>query len=608
METALLAGLGMAGIYTLSKNNDPRQNLHKGDPYLRQQHPHHSNNPSNYQGKGNNNQLLEENSQYKITPNNQTSVNDYHNPNQTTDKHYNINNFNEAGTKRAQQSIQGPSFKSLTGETMHTNEFHHNNMAPYFGSKIKGAGADVNTSELFLDRKVGAGSQHFNKREQAPLFKPQKDLHWASGMPNQSDFIQSRINESNIRNNTKPWEEIQVGPSLSGQAGVEGTGGLNSGLEFRESYLPKRVDELRVESNPKLTYNLAGHQGAAVSNVTQRGEIGEYNYHGPDKFFHNTPDRYLVTTGLEKAPTGRAIYELKDQARIDTTREYQGGAGQVNNVQATMAPHNYQDPKREHVYGSIDGPAYAGGHYDPTTNDYSSKGYSVNTNNRAANEQKTVFGAVKGIIEAVVSPIMDTMRPTRKENVIGNMIERGNVGKGESDGIYVVSPELNARTTYREMNPEGTQHVFVGNQYENQHFLGNNAHLDGPAAQHRDTTTQSHTGIAGDRTLGFQHQSHVRDNQRNNNNRITAPARIHGNTNMFNNEITNTRHNARQHYNYSNFGQAQHHKGMLGPENYAEVTSHPVQYRDRDDHERINPDLLQAFKNNPYTHSLNSVA
>jgi hypothetical protein len=607
METALLAGLGMAGIYTLSKNNDPRKNLQQGDPYLRQPHPHFSNNPGNYKGKGDGNHMLEETQSYKLKQD-ASSINDYHNPNQTTDKHYNIHNFNKAGTQRAIQSVQGPAFTSLSGDVVHTNDFYHNNMSPYFGSKIKGAGADVNTSELFLDRKAGSGSQHFNKQEQAPLFKPQKDLHWASGMPNQSDFIQGRINESNIRNNVKPWNEIQVGPSLSGQPGIEGSGGFNSGLENRQSYLPKRVDELRVESNPKITYSLQHHEGSAVAPVGRRGELGEYNYHGPDKIFINTPDRYLVTTGLEKAPTGRSLYELKDQSRIDTSREYHGTAGKANNVQSAMAPHNYQEPKREHVFGSIDGPAYAGGQYEPTTNDYSSNGYTILPNNRGTNEQRTIFGTVKGIIEAVVSPIMDTMRPTRKEDIVGNMIERGNVGKGESDGIYIVSPELNARTTYREMDPQGKQHVFVGNQYENQRFLGNNAYLDGPSGQHRDTTTQSHTGTAGDNTLGFQHQTHVRENQRNNNKRITTETRIHGNTNTFNNEISNTRSNARQQYNYSSFGQAQHHRGLLGPENYAEITSTPVQYRDRDDIERINPELLQAFKNNPYTHSLNSVA
>lgn len=606
METALLAGLGMASIYSLSKNKDARKDV----SYLRQPHPHYSNNPSTYQGTNNENRLLEKHQKYEmnVSDDNPETVNSYHNANQTTDKFYDVNNFSKVGKERAGKSMQGTAFTSLTGEVMETDGFQHNNMAPYFGSKLKGAGQGANTSELFLDHKTGAGSQHFNKREQAPLFKPQKDLHWASGMPNQSDFIQSRMNESNIHNNTKPWEEIQVGPSLSGKPGIEGSGGFNSALENRQSYLPKRVDELRVESNPKITYSLLNHEGAAKANVTARGNIGEYHHYGPEKTFINTPDRYLVTTGLEKAQRGRGVYELKDQARIETTRDYSGGAGQTNNVQAATAPHNYQEPKREHVYGSVEGHAYAGGHYEPTTNDYSSKGYSILPNNRGTNEQKTVFGAVKGIIDAVVSPIMDTMRPTRKENVIGNMIERGNVGKTESNGIYIVSPELNAKTTYREMDPSGKQHVFIGNQYENQKFLGNNSYLDGPLPQHRDSTTRSHTGIAGDSHSGFQQQSHVRDNQRNNNNRMIVEGRFHGNTNTFNNEINNTRSSSREQYNYSNFGQAQHHKGMLGPENYAEITAHPVQYRDRDDKERIDPGLLQAFKNNPYTHSLNNIA
>jgi hypothetical protein len=607
METALLAGLGMAGIYTLSKNIDPRKNIHKGDPYLRQPHPHFSNNPSNYQGKGNNNQMLEETTLYNTRPKDTTTVNDYYNPNQTTDKHYDINNFSKVGTDRATKSMQGTTFKSLTGEVVHTNEFHHNNMAPYFGGKIKGAGPDVSTSEIYLDNKVGAGSQQFNKREQAPLFKPQKDLHWATGTPSNSDFIQGRINASYLQNNVKPWNEIQVGPSLSGNAGVDGSGGFNSGLEYRETYLPKRVDELRVESNPKLTYSLSSHEGAAGAYVKNRGELGQYNYHGPEKYFINNPERYLVTTGMEKAPAGRGIHELKDQARVETTAEYQGIAGQTDNVRAAMAPHNYQEAKHDHVYGSIEGPAYAGGHYDPTTNDYSSNGYAIVPNNRAANSQRTIFGTVKGIIDAVVSPIVDTMRPTRKENVIGNMIERGNVGKGETNSIYIISPETNARTTYREMDPSGKQHVFIGNQYENQPFLGNSAYLDAPHPQHRDTTTRDHTGIAGDSTMGVQHQSHVRDNQRNNNNRITAESRIHGNTNMFNSDINSTRDTSRGSYNYSSFGHSQSNVGLLGPDNYAQVTSTPVQYRDRDDKERINPDLLQAFKNNPYTHSLNSV-
>lgn len=607
METSLLAGLGMAGIYALSKNNDPRKNPQKGDPYLRQNHPHYSNNPSNY-GMGNDNRMIEKHTDYALE-NGSSGVNDYHNGNQTTDQFFDLGNFGKVGTERAEQTMQGPSFKSLSGDTIHTNDFYHSNMAPFFGGKIRGAGPDVNTSELYLDSKVGGGSQHFSKREQAPLFKPQKDLHWVSGMPNQNDFLQSRVNTSNMHNNCKPWEEVRVGPSLSGKPGIEGSGGFNSGLEYRESYMPKTVDELRTESNPKMTYSLINHEGAAVSTVKNRGELGEYTYQGPDKFFVNTTDRYLVTTGNEKAPRGRGVFELKDQSRTETSREYTGCAGKANNVQAAMAPHNYDEPRRQPIYGMrVEGPAYASGHNVPTSNDYSYSSYKLAPNNRSTTEQNTVFGAVKSVISSIMSPIVETMRPTRKENIVGNMIDRGNVGKAAHDGIYFVSPDMSAKTTYREMNPAGKQHVFVGNQHENHKFIGNNYTLNEPAPQHRDTTSHSYTGNAKSGNTGIQLQGHVRDNPRLNNNRIVTPARFHGNTNVLNTYVNNTRETARGQYNYNTVGQATHNRGMLGPENFAEVTTQTNDYRGFDHADRINPDLLQAFKNNPYTHSLTGVA
>ena len=41
-------------------------------------------------------------------------------------------------------------------------------------------------------------------------------MNWVNGAPNNNDYLQSRM-RSNITskmNNTKPWEEIRVGPGL----------------------------------------------------------------------------------------------------------------------------------------------------------------------------------------------------------------------------------------------------------------------------------------------------------------------------------------------------------------------------------------------------------
>ena len=55
---------------------------------------------------------------------------------------------------------------------------------------------DFASAEAYLDNMQGAGTTTINKESIAPLFKPQQKMHWVNGMPNTSDFIQSRMNPS----------------------------------------------------------------------------------------------------------------------------------------------------------------------------------------------------------------------------------------------------------------------------------------------------------------------------------------------------------------------------------------------------------------------------
>ena len=83
-------------------------------------------------------------------------------------------------------------------------------------------------------------------------------MDWSSsnGMPSFTQYMQDRMrnNVTSKMNNTKPWEEIQVGPGLNEGFSHEGSGGFNSGMEARDKWLPKNVDQLRVKNNPKNTY------------------------------------------------------------------------------------------------------------------------------------------------------------------------------------------------------------------------------------------------------------------------------------------------------------------------------------------------------------------
>lgn len=517
------------------------------------------------------------------------------------------------------------------------NDFTHNNMVPFFGGKIRGRGPDNNQSEFLLDNLSGTGSQIIHKKEQAPLFRPEDNIQWAHGAPNNSDFYQSRVNPSMAMNNTKPWQEERVGPGLGKGFTTEGSGGFNSGMEDRNAWLPKNVNELRTLTNPKVTYGLNGHEGPADSYVKERGSLGAVDKNRPDTYFINSPERYLTTTGLEKAQTARGIEELKHQNRLDTTVEYGGVAGRADKL-AGKAPENYRDPRHPHTFGELRGKASTGGNAQPASDgDYGRLGYGVLPNNRATVRQDTNYGKVGGLMGAVIAPLMDVLRPSRKENVVGNIRLNGNVQKSGGGGEYVYDPNQAAKTTLKQMTEDSPFHLNVeksgaGGEYvvdpnniakmtmkqttecspfhlnvQNQESGGAYKVSEQQATSVQRDTTNYDDYSAGGNSSGL----HLVDNylrQRNNNNKQQAEASIHGNMNMFNGEINQKYHNGKVCSEEHFAGPSSRQQSVPNVEQYGKLHGTQEYDNKKIGTDRINPDLLDAFKSNPYTQSLNSWA
>jgi hypothetical protein len=109
---------------------------------------------------------------------------------------------------------------------LNKTNFKHNNMAPFFGGRIRGSTQNPNISETVLDNMNGSGSQQIKKQEQAPLFAPQKDIRYANGAPNMSDFYQSRVMPGSKMSNVKLWDEQKVAPGLDAGYTSQGQLGL----------------------------------------------------------------------------------------------------------------------------------------------------------------------------------------------------------------------------------------------------------------------------------------------------------------------------------------------------------------------------------------------
>lgn len=387
-----------------------------------------------------------------------STVNKYTGNSAFTDKYFNPESNTQYGDST--KSTIGSSYYSLTGEQVDKTYFQHNNMVPYFGSTIRSRQVGANANESVLDNMTGSGSQTFSKSEQAPLFAPSENYQWAYGAPNQTDFMQSRVNVGMRMANVKPFEEQRVAPGLGLGYTTEGAGGFNSGMAMRDQWLDKNVDQLRVDNKQKATgLSMLGFEGPAMSRVTNLGTIGQMEKNRPEKDFAMGPERYMTTTGAGgSAATLHAMPIDRYVSRPETTMEYTGAAGYAN--EATYIPGEYK-PSTNIELGAVpiaganaQGRNYA---HDAEFGIKSSKSYM---NNRAANKQDNYFGAIGGAFGAVIAPVMDVLRPSRKENTIGSLRPYQNA-KSTVGQSYLFNPADRPAPTIRETTENSKFHLNV---------------------------------------------------------------------------------------------------------------------------------------------------
>jgi hypothetical protein len=510
--------------------------------------------------------------------------------NTTTDKYFNQNTgvFNSNESQKMAQAY------SLSGNFVDLDKFKHNNMVPFNGKKVKGQLYNINAHESLLDNKIGSGSQVFKKVEQAPLFKPEDNVQWSHGVPNQSDFFQSRVNPSLKKNNMKPFESERVGPGLGQGFTGQASGGFNSGMESRDQWMPKTINDLRVESNPRIEYELRDHEGPADSNIKRSGLIGRVEKQRPDTYFEQDEGRWLTTTGSEKGETLRPEQQMGILRRADTMSNYAGPAVSAD-IKAGYAPKNFETTRRTQLGGLNVTPSNAVG--AGPMNDQQMKGYKNYGTHRSASKQPDTFrSGFGGAIGAVVAPLMDILRPSRKEESIQNIRIYGEAGTSVPQN-YVLNPSDVTSTTIKETTMYSPE-FNINNQHSSMYV---DTHRPIASTQ-RDSTSTNYIGGARS-----SYGEMIHDSQRTQNN--TKSATIHnrmapGSMNLFNSNLNvNIVKQDTSPLDYR--ANAPAAPISRAPSN---VTYGKTIHRQavQTDPSRMDGDLLSAFKANPYTHSLSS--
>lgn len=531
------------------------------------------------------------------------TVQEYPNPNTATDKYFNQNKYQETERSGVKVGDNIQQFYSLTGDYMSTQEFKHNNMVPFNGGKPKGQIYNNNNAETILDNYVGNGSQVIKKIEQAPLFKPQENVQWTYGTPDMTDFFQSRQNPVNKNNMVKPFESIRVGPGLDKGYSSEGSLGFNSGMEARDKWLPKTVDELRVLTNPKQEYDLNGLQGPAQSVIKNIGIEGKMEKYRPDTFFINTQDRWLTTTGAEKAGQLVPDYIVKPSIRNETTT-YQHGTPNAVLKTASYAPTKFEDTKRIQLEGFDVGHSVAT-KTAPVQSNANLNSHTNYENNRSINSQPQTFGSgFSSAIGAVIAPIMDILKPSRKEEYTDNMRIYGNM-VGEVPAHYVSTPGDVPNTTIKETTlyqPNG----YINRQKDNAGYLVNKQQ---PIANQRDTVNHDQLLGMSSKYGNRQYDSAYRQTNNEVKERTIVARTNQGNAKTFNPNVNvSIAKNETDRENNRLWAPQAVIRNGPSMQTHGQLSQMP-QYKDNSiNNNRLDAGLLEAFKANPYTHSLHSVA
>ena len=339
-------------------------------------------------------------------------------------------------------------FMSLTGEVMNENDLKHNNMTPFFGGSIK-QNVDEFTNSALLENFSGNMNNYQKKKEIEPLFKPQTNVSNVYGMQNM-DNQYDRYYVSDKRNNVSAIEQVRVGPGLNQGYTSKPSGGFQQS-DAQVYALPKTTDELRVKTNPKVSY-----EGRIISgqHIAKPEKVGAMQKKLPDRSYPLGADRWFTTTGNVIANEQRPAIVMKYVNRKTTeTKKRIGPAAPVHGT--TVQTRSRVKVSNKPQYRSF-GPrnADASGTWNAKENgynDYGKQNIKLNKNNRMVTGSKTVVINKTQRDKKAACRNNQKPRMTKKTNMIGNPRQSGNYGTPYKKGV-VYDPNDIAKTTIKETN------------------------------------------------------------------------------------------------------------------------------------------------------------
>lgn len=505
----------------------------------------------------------------------------------------NIVNNQKIDEYNLKDNLGNYTFSSAAGGYISNEDFMSNNqgvkMEPFFSS----APTTINLDDSRrLDMHQGDTGFYKEKREIGNFFEPQKGLTNIHGN-NFGEYIgdKNRYLTGNTRQNELPFEQEKV-------SHIDTKSVLNGDIN-RAIAEKTNIDALRAKTNPKLTYEGKVLNGRSIAE--ERGKLGEVFQHNPDKFYKNTPNKWLVTTGAYLEKSKRPEQLIKDTYRSKFNNQQVGSVAPASTEAHEKRPF-FRKPLKLQL--GADTVRNYGSNTLGIGTDLQQEGYRNIPNERDVTTLRRYDGNLTTQVDSSTMGIQDKVKRTIKESTqytkdngyINNVII--NHTKGPMDDLKVTKKQTTVNSQNNGYIKGGIDNPTLG--------------FEKPEQTIKDSTIFSYTGIGGSSALGNMNKENYSNAETNPTKEIISQGRTPTNNNT---KITNGMDTVNvdikkiegDYMNYRENGPEKVYQ-EIPTDNTCEVTTMKDRLDDYSISDRIDPNLLNPFRDNPYTKPLDSFA
>jgi hypothetical protein len=482
---------------------------------------------------------------------------------------------------------------SASGNYINPDDFLTNDQgiqpAPFFS----GAGVNTNLDDTrALNSHQGGNEFYRSKSETGQFFKQTQDFGNVFGNKVDSDYIlnKQRYENGNLRTNELPFTQEKV-YHIDQKNNING----DIGRMINEK---RNIDNLRTKTNPKISYSGKIISGKGFS----KRELAQQVFkHDPETYYLNTPDKWLVTNGAYTAKSQRPQEILKETNRTCLNRQDIGSAGPAVKQNHELRSKFKKSDKKQ--FGT-DTMRNLGTETSQNGLDLQKQGYRAIPNERDVTGLRTYDSNLTTENKLSTLGIQDGVKETIKQTTI-NSKNNGYVQNTFLQNTVGIQDNIKNTKKQTTIHSKNNGNIFGG---YHKLTVGN----ESPEPTTKETTLFQHTGNAGGYINGNMNKNNYENAETNPTKEIIAQGRepTPSNTKLSNGSDTININIKKIESDYL----TQHIRGVdkvyqeIPTDNTCKLTTMKDKLDDISIAERIDPNLLNPFRNNPFTQPLDSFA